>query len=149
MPKSTMYRHWSSKTALLLDALLSLGDREVPVPMEGPVEVALKRFFSATFAVAGETGAGKALCRLAAEAGSGTDAARVLEELISRRRRVARGIIERGIESGELREEIDPDIVLDILYGPFWYRLLFGRAPLDEAFAHELIEHILRGISKQ
>ncbi len=40
------------------------------------------------------------------------------------RRQVAPEIVCRGIQSGELRPGLDPDVVLDALYGPFYHRLL-------------------------
>jgi len=40
------------------------------------------------------------------------------------RRQVAREIVRRAMQSGELRAGLDPDVVLDALYGPFYHRLL-------------------------
>jgi tetracycline repressor-like protein len=40
------------------------------------------------------------------------------------RRQVAREIVRRAMQGGELRTGLDPDIVLDALYGPFYHRLL-------------------------
>jgi hypothetical protein len=40
------------------------------------------------------------------------------------RRQVAREIVRRAMQGGELRTGLDPDIVLDALYDPFYHRLL-------------------------
>jgi hypothetical protein len=40
------------------------------------------------------------------------------------RRQVAREIVRRAMQTGELRAGLDPDVVLDALYGLFYHRLL-------------------------
>jgi hypothetical protein len=65
---------------------------------------------------------------------------------LSVRRTEARKILELGIECGELREDLDPEVAVDILYGPIYYRLLVGHAPLDEKFADALADQIFAGL---
>ncbi|WP_127358423.1 TetR-like C-terminal domain-containing protein [Actinacidiphila soli] len=37
--------------------------------------------------------------------------------------------------------------VLDLVFAPVYYRLLFSHEPLDEAFAERCIDHVLTGIA--
>jgi hypothetical protein len=43
---------------------------------------------------------------------------------VESRRQVAREIVRHAMQSGEIRAGLDPDVVLDALYGPFYHRLL-------------------------
>ena len=40
---------------------------------------------------------------------------------------------QRGVDRGEIRKEIDGEIVLDLIYGPMIFRLLAGHGSLDDA----------------
>ena len=44
------------------------------------------------------------------------------------------------MKNGEIRSDLDPDMVLDLLYGPLYLRLLLKHAPLDEAFVNTVFE---------
>jgi hypothetical protein len=46
-----------------------------------------------------------------------------------------------------VRADIDVEIVLDMIYGPIFYRLLMGHSALDERFTDAVVEHVQRGIS--
>ena len=41
---------------------------------------------------------------------------------------------------GEIRADLDPDTILDLLYGPLYLRLLLKHAPLDENFVNTVFE---------
>ena len=57
-----------------------------------------------------------------------------------------RSAIERAVERGELRAETDPGLMVDMLLGTAWYRLLLEHAPLDTAAATALVDTILDGL---
>jgi hypothetical protein len=44
------------------------------------------------------------------------------------------------MRKGEIRADLDPDTVLDLLYGPLYLRLLLKHAPLDEKFVNTVFE---------
>ena len=62
----------------------------------------------------------------------------LVEGYIRPRRQAACIAIERGIASGEFRPELDVEAVIDALYGPIFYRLLVGHAPLDPRWIGQL-----------
>ena len=66
------------------------------------------------------------------------------------RRRIAREVVRRGIDSGELREGLDVDVVLDALYGPIYHRLLvpYDDAPLSDVFIDRVIDHVFGGLER-
>ncbi len=56
------------------------------------------------------------------------------------RRRRARVVLERGIERGELRRDLELESVIDALFAPLWLRLLIGHGPLDTASADQILD---------
>ena len=66
------------------------------------------------------------------------------------RREVAVEFVRRGIETGELRRGLDPDIVLDALYGPFYHRLLvpYDGKPISAAYVDSLVDTVFRGLER-
>jgi Tetracyclin repressor-like, C-terminal domain len=57
----------------------------------------------------------------------------LLERYVNQRRQILRGIIEEAIASGELKATTDPELLIDPLSGPLFFRWLLGHAPLDRA----------------
>ena len=72
----------------------------------------------------------------------------VRQRWVEPRRQVAREIISRGIEKGGLRAELDPDIVLDALYGPFYHRLLvpYKNGTISDGFVDALVDTVFNGL---
>jgi hypothetical protein len=84
-----------------------------------------------------------ALRRLAAGAQSDAHVAEVTASFTAQRRAALRGLLERGLASGDLRPSADIPMLVDMVYGVLWYRVLFGHAPLDADAARDLTACIL------
>lgn len=39
--------------------------------------------------------------------------------------------------------EVDPELLIDMIYGPIYYRLLVKHQPLDQRFGDELLDQIM------
>jgi hypothetical protein len=52
----------------------------------------------------------------------------------------------RGVDRGEIRKEIDAEIVLDLVYGPMIFRLLAGHGSLNDLESEAMIEAIFGGL---
>jgi hypothetical protein len=52
------------------------------------------------------------------------------------------------MQSGELRAGLDPDIVLDALYGPFYHRLLvpYKNGAISDRFIDALVDTVFGGL---
>jgi hypothetical protein len=61
------------------------------------------------------------------------------------RRREAYATLRRGVRRGELRKDIDPDLVLDSLYGPIYMRFLIRHDRLTPEFVDRLCALVLGG----
>lgn len=144
--KTTIYRWWPSKGALAMEAYLTEVEALVAISESGSAVADLKRLMRLTAQVfASRTG--RILAGLVAEGQTDPDTlAAYRHGVLEPRREVVRGILRRGIASGELRADLDLDATLDALYGPFFVRVLLTHAPLDEAYADRLADTVLHGI---
>jgi hypothetical protein len=55
----------------------------------------------------------------------------------------------RAVSRGEVREDIDPDIAIDLLFGPVMWRLMSGRGPLTEDQADRITDAALNGLLRR
>ena len=65
------------------------------------------------------------------------------------RRIDAKSILEKGIKRGEIRSEIDLDVVLDMIYGPLYFRVLIYKKTLDQSFLETLVDYAMNVISSK
>lgn len=135
--RQTIYRWWPSKAAIVLEAAAAMAEVQVQVQERGSLRHDLQIFLERTFRALEQTG--PIMRGLMAEAQLDPAFGAALRTgFIEQRRRVLRGILRRGIARGELKQEIDCEFLIDVLYGSMWYRLLNQHAPLNKRFASQL-----------
>jgi AcrR family transcriptional regulator len=139
--KQTVYRRYRSKGEVILDALAAYAAGNLPAPDTASPRGDLAQLLTATFAA--QQGIRGALNRaLVAESIGDDDFARtVWERLILPRREVVRTILARARAPRELGDT-EADFLVDLVYGPMWYRLLFDPPSLTAAYAERLAEAV-------
>jgi AcrR family transcriptional regulator len=144
--KATVYRWWPNKAAVVMDGFLSTVSSEVPFPHTGHAREDIRLHMRGlTEAFSGKIG--RTVAALIAEGQANPGLAEALRSRwLSVRRAEAREILELGIARGELREDLGPEVAVDVLYGPIYYRLLVGHAPLDADFADALADYVFAGL---
>lgn len=65
---------------------------------------------------------------------------------IQPRRLEVRGIMERGLQRGELNNSLDIALCTDLIYGPIFYRLLVSGEIIDDNYVQQLVTHVFEGI---
>jgi AcrR family transcriptional regulator len=135
--KATIYRWWPNKAAIVMEALLNLSEAEVYVPVSPFPEEDLIAKIRRTIALF-RGPRGRVIASLVGQAQSDPEIAEAYRQHLLRPRRAAtREAIERAVETGIYRTDIDYEMAMDILFGPLYGRLLLGHAPLDEAFERD------------
>ena len=145
--KATIYRWWPNRAAVVMDGFLSIVSTEVPFPHTGrareDIRIHMRRLAEAFSGKIGRT-----VAALIAEGQSDPELAEALRSRwLLVRRTEAKEILRLGIERGELREDIDLEVAVDVLYGPIYYRMLVGHAPLNDDLADALADHIFTGLA--
>ncbi|HTH04464.1 MAG TPA: TetR/AcrR family transcriptional regulator [Ilumatobacteraceae bacterium] len=143
--KATIYRRWSSKEALVLDAL-----RTAMSPIEdidtGSLRGDLEHYFHELVTRFRSGKMRDVLPHLIGVACHDANLRCSLDDYMQTRRVPLREILQRGSERGELSADTDLDILLDVLIGPFTYRKLLTHAVIDEAFADKLLDLVLPNV---
>ncbi|HJP75289.1 MAG TPA: TetR/AcrR family transcriptional regulator [Pseudonocardiaceae bacterium] len=140
--KQTIYRWWSSKADVVLDALLDLTSTRIVVPDEGSLSDDLIAFLRATFRQRGQR---PVLIGLMAEAVlDPAFATQFRDRFLFSRRAALRSIMQRAVERGEVAAELDLELLIDVVYGVLWYRLLLDHAPINEAAGQQLAALVVR-----
>jgi len=145
--KATIYRWWQHKEAVMLEALRESVAQELPFPDSGSlkedIRIQLHNFIKLLTSPRGRVFKGM----IAAAQSDPKVGAAFLSIWVLPRREFAR----RGIEKykKELRRNLDPEMILDALYAPLYYRLLIGHEPLTIEFADQVTELVWAGISNR
>ena len=147
--KATIYRWWPSKELLALDALYNQSE---PSQHEPPDTGSFAKDLLA-------------LIRPWARQLSTASYARLVAAFISRaqndpefgeeyrahfvkpRREQARVVFERAIERGEISSDTDVEAALDLLYAPFYHRVLHGHAKLTDDFIQTIVGYVVRALA--
>jgi AcrR family transcriptional regulator len=144
--KATIYRWWTNKTAVVIEALRKQVAREAPFPDTGDlaadIHQQLQNFVHFLDGWLGRVF--KAFMAAAQSDSAFADSFRA--DWILPRRAEAREIFERHQESGRLANNVDLELLLDAMYGPIYFRLLAGHGPLDSAFARSIGDMTLRSL---
>ncbi len=136
--KATIYRWWTSKAAIVIDAFIEHHIVRTPMRHDLPAgEAIVDHMQHLIEQYAGFPG--QIVAQIIGEAQSNPTIIREFRERFHYgRRAVVREAIERWRASGEIDRDIDIEMLMDVLYAPIYLRLLMGHAPLDEKFAQDL-----------
>lgn len=136
--KTTIYRRWTSKEQLVLDAL-----RSAMGPLDDVDTGSLSDDLRAYLIELGERmwrGRMSDVLPHLIEVACHDEALQSrLDDYVQYRRAPMLAILERGLDRGELPADTDVDVLADVLIGPFVYRRLLTHAPLDADFVDRLL----------
>jgi len=141
--KPTLYKWWPNKQSLLFDMFKERVVPNFPVDSTATAEEAIRR--QAKDLVRLLNGFfGKVAAQIIAEGQSDPKVMEAYRErYVGMRRDITIPVIERGYESGEFKRRVEPHLLIDMIYGPIYYRLLVRFLPLNQNFIDELLDHII------
>ncbi len=144
--KATIYKWWPNKAAVVMDGFLSAAAARLPVPDTGSAlnDILTHATSLASFLISRE---GTIINELV---GEGQFDSKLAEEYRARyfqpRRQQAKQLLEKGMKRGELKENLDVELSIDLIYGPIFYRLLVTGEKLDDSYVHDLVINAFEGI---
>jgi AcrR family transcriptional regulator len=146
---ATVYRWWSTKEALLLDAFLNKVDSALVLKSEGPPLERLKeyvlqvgRFFT------GKNGIVSARLLTAIQDNS-TLRKEFMERAYSPRDKEIRAVVKEAIRLRQLPAAMEVSVFLDSIIGPLLARLLIHHQQIDEAFVISVFDRVVAGTIAQ
>jgi AcrR family transcriptional regulator len=142
--KTTIYRHWPSREALVLDAASRIS-AEVEVPDTGSLE-------GDVTAILANLGHLLGTARWSSVVPSIIDVAERDPEFAAVHGTIQRGhaaplraVIERAAERGLVPTGTDPSGMISALIGPLYYRRWFSREPIDDQFVQTIVSNVIGG----
>ena len=143
--KSTIYRHWPDRLALIADAFETFHFEMVPSVETGPARERVARLVGHVAEVLVDSTFSVCIPALI----EGAERDRRVRDFFHRysaaRRASLVEVIAAGIASGEFRAGLDPELAAVTLLGPIFYGRLISGEPFDPARADELVETVLGG----
>jgi AcrR family transcriptional regulator len=147
--KTTVYRWWPTKAALVADAFSASAEEELQFPNTGSVykdmSLQMRRLIRLFRSERGKV--------VAAMLAGGQSDPELIEAYRDRflwpRRRQAYQTLQRGVDRGDLPAGSNFDLILDSLYGPILMRFLIRHVKLEESFADEVCGLVLAGLERE
>jgi AcrR family transcriptional regulator len=141
--RTSLYRRWPSKRHLVAYAVVSeMGDN--PAADTGRLREDLQAAVG-TLRSAFAGPLGQALAGLVADMAEDPKLAQTIrQEVLAARRKSIREAFMRARARREVRDDLDIELVIDMLTAPFYFRALFGHAPITRGTTRDVVQYVLR-----
>lgn len=148
--KATIYRWWESKGELALDALVAELVASIrAVPNTGSLRDDLRDYTRMVVRTYGDPVVGRTQAAIIGEMQSDPALRKSYRTHVTEPvRERSRQIFARAMERGEISPTTDPDLILDLLIGAVFLRLLFDIGSLNQRVADSLVDVVLDGIPR-
>ena len=145
--KTTVYRRWSTRADLVLDAARATSRQNVPVPDTGSFHgdlIELAR--SVAFNIGTEPRTQITRSIVAASLAS-DELASSMHTFWAERFSLTIPVVERAIDRGELPPTTDANLIIETLIGPMWLRLLLTGETIDDDLA-DRVAGLVAGVAQ-
>ncbi len=146
--KPTIYRSWSNAHELAMAAFIAKPGVRHPTS-NGTARERLHAHLHGVIE-AFSTTRGRQITLTLASADQASELTKAFRnQVILKSRELGRELLEQGIQEGTVDGSLAMDVVLDMLYGPVFFRLLAGHAPVNAALADNVLKMIFEGIGSE
>ena len=146
--KATVYRRWPSKSALVVDAISACRDVGWQPPDTGSARDDLLAFVRGFGDVLRSSDAGRVMPALVAELARSPELAATFRDgFVQPRRARVLEAVGRGVERGEVRPDVDAELVADAVVALLQHRFLVTEMEIDDDLPERLLDMLWRGIA--
>lgn len=139
--KSTIYRWWKHKSDLVFEAFKQQTESVFELDFEQSLQFNLMQQLS-RLSLALNHGVGRALLVVMAE--QRETAGQFFKDYLLPRREQTRKLIQVAIQRGEIRADYPFEMMLDTLYGPIHYQIIFFNRMPDAQYIHDLVQLVIQ-----
>jgi AcrR family transcriptional regulator len=148
--KTTLHKWWPSRGALALDGYFDAVEERLAFADTGDIRADLLSQLRAFAAVMTGSPAGRVLLELIGRAQTDPDLSQAIRaRYSSERRRLAGDRLRAAQEAGQIRADIDVQVLVDQLWGAVYNRLLVPDVPVDDAFLGALVGNLMDGVAER
>jgi AcrR family transcriptional regulator len=146
--KTTIYRWWPSPGALALEGYFHSVEVTLSFPDTGDIRADIITQLHSFVTLMTQTPAGRLLTELIGQSQTDPDLATDYRRLYSsHRRQLAADRFTAAQHHGQIRANVDTQVLVDQLWGAVYHRLLIPDEPVTEAFATALVDNLFDGIT--
>jgi AcrR family transcriptional regulator len=142
--KTTIYRHWPSREALVLDAASRIS-AEVEVPDTGSFEGDVTVILANLGHLLGTARWSSTVPSIVDVAERDPEFAAVHAQIQRGHAAPLRAVIERAVDRGLIPAAAGPSAMISALIGPLYYRRWFSREPIDDQFVQTIVSNVIDG----
>lgn len=146
--KATIYKHWSGGFEIAVEGYGQRVTEALPVASTGHVEAdLLEQVRRVADLYAGPRG--RVITELlGAGAAIPNGAGLVRDRFFAQRRADSSALVHQGVAAGLWRLDFEPELVIELLFGPVVFRAVNGERPLSAEEATSLASVALRGLRR-
>ncbi len=141
--KTTIYRHWPTRTDLLRDACSKLGT-PLTAPDSGSFEADVTALMTNLAHLLRSAKWTSVLPSIIDAAERDPDVAEMYSKLQQGYSQPFETVIQRAVRRRELPADTDSAMLIAALTGPLFYRRWFSREPLNDDFAKQIVRRVMR-----
>jgi AcrR family transcriptional regulator len=145
--KATIYRHWGSRARLIHAAISSLEGPEVE-PDTGSLREDLTVLLRHLVDYFNRPDIGRIFPSFIDAASRDRELADLHEQTMRRARAAFEPVVRRGIARGELPEDLDVDLFVDLVRAPLIYRRAVARLPVRTTDIEPVVDIVLGAFSR-
>ena len=146
--KTTIYRHFSSRSRLIFEAFENLLQKDLPIVSSGPIREQLVVLLRGLIAALTQARWAPAVPSLVEAGERDAELQQLIHDFLVVRMEPCRRALRDAIEQGQLVESLDIDAAVAALAGPIFYRRLVSREPLDDVFAESVVDQFLTATAR-
>ena len=146
--KTTIYRHWPNRNALIIDACLRMTDGDDEPPDTGSLEGDVKAILTNLAELLVTARWSSILPSIVDAAERDPEIAEVHSRLQRWHAAPLRAALERAALRGEIPPEVDLSAIAAALRGPLYFRRWFSRDPINDSFVNLIVQSVLAGVRR-
>ncbi|MGW1376589.1 TetR/AcrR family transcriptional regulator [Streptomyces sp. NPDC002446] len=148
--KTAVYRRWRSKLHLVLDVVSAVAAAGLPAPDTGSLRGDVRMLLEVASRALRHPMASQIIPDLLAEAARSPELAQALKTALhDSQEGVAAAVVARAVERGELPQDVDARLALDLLTGPLYWRLLVVRDELPKGYLDALSGSVVAALGAE
>jgi AcrR family transcriptional regulator len=137
--KTAIYRRWNNKLEMVLEIVSDVAGRAVPLPDTGSLTGDLQLLMMIVSKALQHRIASQIIPDLMAEASRNPQIAETLQRALrTHQQSVGDKLVGQAVARGELPPGADPEMAVDLILGPLYWRLAVARTPMDDDYLDKL-----------
>lgn len=146
--KTTIYRHWANRSALVIDACSQMTDGQQAPPDTGSLDGDLRAILTGIADLLGTARWSSILPSIVDAAEHDPGFAGLHSTIQHGHAAPLRAALDRAALRGEIPPAADPDAIAAALLGPLFYRRWFSREPIGADFTDMIIRSAIAGLHR-